>query len=165
MPRSSPAAKSSSPSTRKRTATPATAAKKPAVSKVAPAVAKKVEEPAAAPVPAAPVETLSLIDGPKPRKPRAASVAKDKPVFTPISGLKAPAAKAAPKKAEPAPAVPKAAVLDLISTASEKEALVVAEMPVAEEIAVAPEVVATDVPPAEKVRWSPRAMCKVCWRL
>ncbi len=164
MPRSSPPAKTSSTSaTRKRTATAAPAAKKPAAAaKSAPAApaksapaAKKAAEPAAAPAaPAAPVETLSLIDGPKPRKPRAAAAAKPKPAFTPISGIKPPAPKAAPKKAEPAAAAPKAVALDLISTPSEKQALIEAEAPVVAEAAaaaVADATEAADAPLPEKV--------------
>ncbi len=165
MPRSSPPAKSSStPATRKRTGPTAPAAKKPAGAKPAsaapakatPAQAKKAAESAPEPAaPVAPVETLSLIDGPKPRKPRAAASGKPKPAFSPISGIKAPAPKAAPKKAEPAPAPVKAVVLDLISTAEEKkEALIEAQAPVVAEVAAAPAAEATDVadaPLPEKV--------------
>ncbi len=165
MPRSSPPAKSSStPASRKRTGPTAPAGKKPAgakpgataPAKATPAQAKRAAEPAPEPAaPAAPVETLSLIDGPKPRKPRAAAAGKPKPAFSPISGIKAPAPKAAPKKAEPAPAPVKAVVLDLISTAEEKkEALIEAQAPVVAEVAAAPAAEATDVadaPLPEKV--------------
>jgi translation initiation factor IF-2 len=165
MPRSSPPAKSSTPATRKRPATTASAAKKPAgaksvlaaPAKSAPASAKKAAEPEVTPaVPTAPVETLSLIDGPKPRKPRAGAAAKSKPAFTPISGIKTPTAKTALKKTEPTPtAVPaKVEVLDLISTAEEKVARIEAETPVVAEAVASPTIEATEVadaPLPEKV--------------
>ncbi len=156
MPRSSPPAKSSSPTTRKRTTTTTPAAKKPAGSKSAPASAvaapvKKDAEPIAPAAPVAPVETLSLIDGPKPRKPRAATAAKDKPVFKPISGIKTAAAKAPPKKAEPAPPAPRAVVLDLISSASEKEAKIAEETAGPVEVAETVVVETTDAVPLEKI--------------
>src|SRR5450432_4191609 len=155
MPRSSPPAKSSSPTTRKRTTT-TPAAKKPAGSKSAPAAASAAsataaDEPALPAAPTAPVETLSLIDGPKARKPRAASPGKEKPVFKPISGIKPPAAKAPPKPVEPAPAAPKIEVVDLISTASEKEAKIAEETAAPVEVTATEVTESVDAPPPEKV--------------